>query len=629
MLCNRSIVTLGLAALVASALLGSGASAQTLSVQVRPTRTRGVAPLAVLFDATGSRPARAGDDAFHDLRYAWDFGDPGAGTWGPSRKPRNKELGPLAGHVFEKPGTYDVVVRVRDEAGNSGQASVRITVDSPASLQTLCFANDNGDWSDPGGACSGAQRIVTSDFAAAMSRVGPGRRLLFRRGDTFTMNGTVTTGGQGPVVIGAFGSGAAPIVRQNAFQSTFAFFSLDDWRIMDLDLRGTGRANTSASTYHFSESGPNAQYRRLTLLRITASGQHNAIGFTTQWGIVTPLHEELAVVDCTFHQFADSGGRGSGVRFDVNRSMFLGNQLIDNENNEFNMRTQHLEKSVIAHNLMDRPKDQKGNLTIRACNWFKSCGGTGDKQAGGTPGVGDTREFIIADNHFRMRTRGAQVSINPQNPDSFEVIRQGLVERNFFEGVPGGGVQRGLKLHASDITIRNNVFDSTHWWSDPNRTGVTREAISVTRNSRVGVPDSTNVRIAHNTHYDGSSWPGGVEMVDSTSGSGHEVVNNLLYAPNTSGTLMPRAVGVARNQGNLQNGRGYQGNPFATQNPSLPADFRLRSDSPARDAGASAPGALVDFAGANRPAGGAYDVGAFEVVTQGGPSAPAAPVLLP
>lgn len=605
---------------IAVLFLASVASAQSLSVQVQPSRTRGVAPLAVFFDATGTQPASSSEDAFHDLHYAWSFGDPTSGTWGPSGEPRNEAYGPLAGHVFEDPGSYTVQVRVRDAQGRTASRSVSIVVDRPDSLQTFCFANDNSDWSDPDGACQGAQRVTTANFVSAMSNLAPGRRLLFRRGDVFNASQTVQLGGSGPVLVGAFGSGAAPIVRQSSSGDHFQFGNVQDFRIMDLDLRGATRSL-------FMEGGTRIQLRQLTLLRITGSGQGNAMTLAANAGVVGPLHQEVAVVDSVFHQFADTGHKGAGVRFDAEKSLFLGNQIIDNENNEHNWRSQHLDKAVIAHNFFDRAANHKENMTIRACNWFKSCGGTGNPGVG-TAGTGDTREFIVSDNRFRMRHCCSNLSTKPQNQESFEVVRQGLIERNVFEGAQNGTLQTSIVIHAQDVTVRNNIFDSTLWWADPAHTGVTRKAIQITDRGGVGVPDPANVSVLHNTLYDGSSWPGGVDMVRANKGTGHEIVNNLLYAPNMSNAqVVANSSGVVRQGANLMDGRDYSGSPFVSSAPKIPADYRLRVDSPVRDRGL-ATDALADFDG-NVRASGAPDVGAFEVVTQGGGGAPVAPVLLP
>ncbi len=82
----------------------------TITAHFSASRLSGVAPLAVFFDATTTTSTFA-KKAFHELHYAWDFGDPKAGTWqygNPKRKDRNKALGPVAAHVFEMPGTYTV-----------------------------------------------------------------------------------------------------------------------------------------------------------------------------------------------------------------------------------------------------------------------------------------------------------------------------------------------------------------------------------------------------------------------------------------------------------------------------------------------------------------------------------------
>ena len=56
------------------------------------------------------------------------------------------------------------------------------------------------------------------------------------------------------------------------------------------------------------------------------------------------------------------------------------------------------------------------------------------------------------------------------------------------------------------------------------------------------------------------------------------------------------------------------------------ANFRLRSGSPAIDAGVTIPELITDTAGITRPQGFAYDIGAYEYVATG--SSPAAPTVL-
>ena len=54
---------------------GNRALAQDTQASLAASRTIGVAPLAVHFDATGTTHSDSGVDPFHDLYYMFDFGD--------------------------------------------------------------------------------------------------------------------------------------------------------------------------------------------------------------------------------------------------------------------------------------------------------------------------------------------------------------------------------------------------------------------------------------------------------------------------------------------------------------------------------------------------------------------------
>src|SRR5512145_1297788 len=80
------------------------------AISLVPSRTSGVAPLAVFFDATGTTRSST-FRPFHDVEYRWDFGDPVSGNWQPTDgsrtgRSRNSATGPVAAHVFGAPGTY-------------------------------------------------------------------------------------------------------------------------------------------------------------------------------------------------------------------------------------------------------------------------------------------------------------------------------------------------------------------------------------------------------------------------------------------------------------------------------------------------------------------------------------------
>lgn len=85
------------------------------TARVLASATRGAAPLAVAFDASGSNEPDAGDS----LSYAWDLdGD----------KVFDDGVGPSAKRVFTAPGTFRIRVRATDRHGgfDDGEAVVRV-----------------------------------------------------------------------------------------------------------------------------------------------------------------------------------------------------------------------------------------------------------------------------------------------------------------------------------------------------------------------------------------------------------------------------------------------------------------------------------------------------------------------
>src|SRR6185503_7372788 len=263
-------------------------------------RTSGVAPLAVFFDATAST-ALATTRPFHELEYRWDFGDPGSGTWANGSRAgtssRNFASGPVAAHVFETPGTYTVCVSASDGTNIVGQ-SITVTVTDPdvvfAGANTICFSTSNTFTSAP---CTapGTVKFTTSDLPTALAQAAPGKRLLFRRGETWTAgsNGAITK--NGPGIVGAFGVGAKPIFRATADVDLVHLSNLGvtiaDWRIVDIELNGN--ANTQSAGVTVAGSGGNAN--QVTLLRLAIHDVNYGIRFADD---LAP-YNQTAIVDST------------------------------------------------------------------------------------------------------------------------------------------------------------------------------------------------------------------------------------------------------------------------------------------------------------------------------------------
>jgi len=214
-------------------VISSGNGKPTASLE--PSRTSGVAPLSVFFDATNSTSSKY-SKVFHHLQFDWDFDD--------AESSHPASSGPLAGHVFNTSGLYEVRLSVTDPSGQVDSKVVLINVLDANKVysgqKTICFSNAKSF----GGAPSGAKLITTSSFDSAAKYLGAGMRALFRRGDTFVCKNSLAVRGNGPTTIGAFGAGTNPdkngkysnnprIVTQGAVP---ILLYGEDARIMDLSF---------------------------------------------------------------------------------------------------------------------------------------------------------------------------------------------------------------------------------------------------------------------------------------------------------------------------------------------------------------------------------------------------------
>jgi hypothetical protein len=188
------------------------------ALSVVANRISGVAPLAVFFDASATT-SPVTTRPFHEVEYRWDFGDSSSGSW--TNTPnmpnisRNSARGPMAAHVFETAGTYDVAMTASDGT-NTASCSVQVTVQAADGVfsgnNTICFSASGTFTDAPAGFCTspGVSAITTSNFPAAVATfAAPGRRLLFRGGEIFTAAGAATLRVNGPGILGSYGTGKA------------------------------------------------------------------------------------------------------------------------------------------------------------------------------------------------------------------------------------------------------------------------------------------------------------------------------------------------------------------------------------------------------------------------------------
>ncbi len=583
----RRWIELGLLAVLASAASPAGAAAQAsvptakAAPMTAASRVSGVAPLAVFFDAVDTVPSgpaapfawtsgvhQPPDGDHEGVSYAWSFGDPDAGVWSTTGLSRNTATGYTAAHVYENPGVYPARLTLTDAAGVVRTYEQTITVGAFAG-KTYYVAADGDDanrGTDP------AAPLATLAKGASMVNGGPNRRLLLRRGDRFSTPG-VTLSGSGPGIVGAYGSGDRPVLEVTGSSSGIVLRGADDWRLMDLDIvyataTERGPSGISVAAHH--------QTVNVLILRTRTTNFRAGMMSETASAPGRPQnpHDGLAFVDCEV-----ATPYVNGLYLGGRRLAIMGCDVHDVATSHV-ARVWQAHKAVISNNRLWNPGPTRHALKLHGSKF-------GSDHA-------ETRWVTISDNQIRGKTWS--VAIGPQNGQSDERVSHVVFERNRFRGE--ASVRVDLLVWASQVTVRNNVFDGTGAASG--YTGVVVERRGVESPPR-------EVRVLNNTfaRTDAASEFCALQIGPAAQDVTYR--NNLASAPLSRSSALVSGdpgPGFASDHNLLARPQAFVG--FST------GDFSLRAGSPAVDAGAEVHEARTDHLGVPRPRGSAFDLGAFE-----------------
>jgi PKD repeat protein len=159
------------------------------------TPVTGMAPLTVHVHALDSD---LGIGGALTGRYEWDFGD---------AEGRFSALeGWNAAHVYDRPGTYTLTLRLTNHRGGTATATQPVTVlpDTRARVYVSAAGNDAGLGASP------ASPVRT--FARAMQLVNNATAILFHCGETFNVSSGAVLNRR-DCVIGSYGTGNRPKLR--------------------------------------------------------------------------------------------------------------------------------------------------------------------------------------------------------------------------------------------------------------------------------------------------------------------------------------------------------------------------------------------------------------------------------
>jgi hypothetical protein len=565
----------------------SAAQAGDIALSLVPARTSGVAPLAVFFDASGSTDAGVTDLPFHDLEYTWDFGDPTAGTWAYGAQPgvssKNSATGPVAAHVFEQPGTYSVSVTAFDGT-NTVTTSKTITVDDPdvvfAGSSTVCVSTSGTFANCP----SGASHVTTSNFVTAMGNISSSvKQILFNRGETFAFGSTYSVTQAGPGLIGAYGTGAKPVMQANASASMLSI-NADDWRIMDLTVDGNGHSGAPAV---------NNGRVQITQLRLTIVN-----GFSLSWTDNGQSGGGVNADQYFVHDNTSDGMSAAGIVngwIGASRLSFQGNHADNGGQGQHVIRMFKVIGGVVSNNELENPLAGKHCLKLHSANPLSN-------QAlwDGTY----TEKVVIADNTFSTTIAGVpwEVAITPQSSAYDERFKNIIFERNsLVNTIYGSNVQLGIEAVVG-ASVRNNIFNL-----GANMT----QAMSVMGDVGSNTLANDLIYVYNNTFYSTHNTnPDAVVGVLLSGGKSLRVTvrNNLIVDP----TGMPNITWNSGFAGTLTSDHNLASTSpsavFVNGTPTVPADFALKSGSAAITYGLAVPN-FEDFIRATRST--TWDAGAY------------------
>lgn len=412
----------------------SGTSSVTPSVTVTQGAS-GIAPHYCFFDASATTSTQT-SLPYHEVVYHWDFDDGTAGTWakGIAGDSKNNDYGPLAGHVYETPGTYIPTCTMYDGTGVATWTGSAITVVSQvghasfAGTKTI-LASSSGNFTCAG--VSGATQITATGAtawdtiaaaaitAAAAAPAGP-VRVMLRAGETFqaTAIGNAvnlkSSGGPGMFCtyddLGPSPGTAATVQAIAAFPASgvigvgsisAGFSGQSDWRFMDINMDLSLMPNASTS-YGFSLIGT---CNNLLVLRCAINAASwlgfdfnyarlSGVPFTTR-GFT--IQDNIGIVDCpqtnprvTTTLTFNTWGYVNGKRIFIAGNTMDTAQAANSVSKSHCLRMFQFEKAVVAHNHFVDAGTGRHHLKLHSAEVICRVGGTAYSSTS-NGGLGDFR----------------------------------------------------------------------------------------------------------------------------------------------------------------------------------------------------------------------------------------------
>lgn len=520
--------------------------------------TQGHAPFPVFFQASSSTLP---DGSI--VEYAWDFD---AGTEDDFGGRYFKGLN--AAHVFETPGTYEVMLTVTDHLGNLATTSETITVLANSGT-TYYVDSDIGNDS-----CNGTSATVVDSSICpwktadkALSQIArpsqwaplsqwyykPGDRVLFKRGQTFDFETPLTIGhgfGTQGYHFGAYGNSSDPkpiIQYKGPHNNLMLSFGFGTGYIGFVDLRFNFLdSNTDNQAQGLFGSG--AATKNILFLRNDFYETYNSAVGASNALVDNPL-TNFFVVDSTFQNpTTHIASVTHQAVFGVHGFVLWGNRF-DKSGNHISYNSD-VRNGLVSGNVFSRPAFGRTALRIisgrniyvadnQFLGWIDSVNCF--VEPGGCTGPISTHNGGGTRYNFHL------VNFGPGSNNGPLTLTDIVFERNILTNF-----ESGLDVvNAENFVVRNNLFITPS--SEPN--GARALTVSAPHGEIGLTRPLENVRVIGNTFIlNGQNTSGGPLLLlhpwtsGSTDwGSNHSDVvigNNLFYGINGSQSLAVRYSGT-------------------------------------------------------------------------------------
>ncbi|MCK4829799.1 hypothetical protein KA005_79475, partial [bacterium] len=435
-----------------------------------------------------------------------------------------------------------------------------------------CVSSTNVFTGCPGGAIQLDTTAVT-DIGAYNAA---DRRILFRRGDSWTSSATINLNVSG-LTIGAYGTctspdargicSNAPTINATGGGEIFSTNGLTDSRIMDLNFVDVN--NTRANIVRGISGMANILH-----FRLKSSNFGTPISYFHSG---TNGHDQLAFVDNDL-----STSRVYSMYTGSERLIILGNRLRDPDQSHV-LRVWQAYKGVIAHNELSG-----ASATSNSGRQALKLHGPDEGKIADPNNLDNRTQYVLVADNLVGRSGPWPMSIGPKDGGSDERLQDIVVENNRF--YPGFGtkstgsldVQIALNIYTSYATVRNNVFSG-----EGSSAGF--RAIRIIPSAPAPAP--TGNRVFNNTIYKELNPTGNTTTgIDVLSGSvDTEVRNNLVHFA----TGFTARIAVDDNGTNTVQSNNLLTDASLLVDPDnsdfLAKDFRLVLSSPAVNAGTNVP----------------------------------------